>query len=84
VRGETYPHGQDEITFTVAGEGRVIGTTVAGINPMRAEAGIATCLVQATKTVGQISIEASAFGLKSGSLRFNSIAPVLPEYVAAR
>ena len=60
------------MTFTVTGEGRVIGNASIGANPMRAEAGIATVLIQSTETYGRIAVEASAFGLKPGSLEFSS------------
>ena len=72
ARGNTYPHGDDDVTFTVTGEGRVIGNASIGANPMRAEAGIATVLIQSTETYGRIAVEASAFGLKPGSLEFSS------------
>jgi len=72
ARGNTYPHGEDDVTFTVTGEGRVIGNASIGANPMRAEAGIATALIQSTETCGRIAVEASAFGLKPSSLEFSS------------
>jgi len=72
ARGNTYPHGDDDVTFTVTGEGRVLGDASIGANPMRAEAGIATALIQSTGTWGRIVVEASTFGLKPASLEFNS------------
>ena len=72
ARGTTYPFGEDEVTFRVSGEGKVIGDAELLANPMRAQAGIATGLVQATSQAGAIVVEAQAFGLKSATLRFTS------------
>jgi beta-galactosidase len=72
ARGTTYPYGDDEVTFTVSGEGTVIGGPAILSNPMRAEAGIATALIRATTKAGAINVEASAFGLKTATLAFSS------------
>jgi beta-galactosidase len=72
ARGTTYPYGDDEVTFTVSGEGAVIGGTSILSNPMRAEAGIATGLIRSTTKAGAITVEASAFGLKTATLAFSS------------
>jgi beta-galactosidase len=72
ARGTTYPYGDDQVTFTVSGEGAVIGGTDILSNPMRAEAGIATGLIRPTTTAGTITVEASAFGLKPATLTFSS------------
>ncbi len=79
ARGTTYPHGEDEVTFAVSGEGRVIGNSAIGANPMRAEAGIATALIQASATPGHITVQVSAFGLKSATLEFESRASLKNE-----
>ncbi len=72
ARGTTYPFGEDEVTFRVSGEGKVIGDAELLANPMRAQAGIATGLVQATTRPGTITVEAQAFGLKSAILHLTS------------
>jgi beta-galactosidase len=72
ARGTTYPYGDDEITFRVTGEGKVIGDAALLANPMRAQAGIATGLVQAGTRPGTITVEAQSFGLKSAVLHFTS------------
>lgn len=75
ARGMTYPYGDDEVTFTVSGEGAVIGDASLFANPMRAEAGIATALVRSTTRAGTITVEASAFGLKTATLQFPTQMP---------
>ncbi len=72
ARGTTYPHGDDRVTFTVSGEGALIGDSAIGANPMRAEAGIATALVRSTRTAGRVLVRASAFGLTPATLSFDS------------
>jgi beta-galactosidase len=72
ARGTPYPYGDDEVIFTVSGEGAVIGGASILSNPTRAEAGIATGLIRSTTKAGTITVEASAFGLKSATLAFSS------------
>ncbi|MGC2164311.1 MAG: sugar-binding domain-containing protein [Silvibacterium sp.] len=72
ARGVTYPYGDDEVTFAVSGEGAVIGGASLFANPVRAEAGIATVLIRPTTRAGSITVEASAFGLKTATLEFVS------------
>ena len=72
ARGTTYPHGNDRVTFSVSGEGTLIGDAEIFANPMTAEAGIAVALIRSTKTPGDITLQASAFGLKSATLTFQS------------
>ena len=79
ARGTTYPHGEDEVTFAISGEGIVMGDSAIGANPMRAEAGIATALIQASATPGRITVQASAFGLKPAILEFESRASLKNE-----
>jgi beta-galactosidase len=72
ARNTTHPYADDEVTFAVSGEGTFIGNAKLLANPMRAEAGIATGLIRATTKAGTITVEASAFGLKSATLQFSS------------
>jgi beta-galactosidase len=67
------------VTFAISGEGIVIGNSAIGADPMRAEAGIATALIQASATPGHITVQASAFGLKSATLEFESRASLKNE-----
>ena len=55
------------VEFTVKGAARLIGQ-----NPMKAEAGIATILLQADKKGGKIRIEAKADGLKRAKIEIFS------------
>jgi beta-galactosidase len=71
-RGTTYPFGDDMVTFTVDGPGAVIGDATIGANPVRAEAGIATALIQSTTQPGIITVHASAFGLKPAVVTIQS------------
>ena len=73
ARGTTHPFADDLITFTVTGEGSIIGDASIGANPVRAEAGIATVLVRATTRPGPIIVRASAFGLTSSEIEVNSV-----------
>jgi beta-galactosidase len=75
ARGTTHPDADDEVSFAVSGEGTFIGDAKLFANPMRAEAGIATGLIRATPRAGVITVEASAFGLKSATLQFSSRQP---------
>jgi beta-galactosidase len=72
ARGTTYPYAETEIRFSVRGEGRLIEDDRIQNNPAPSFAGIATGLIRATTLPGAIMVEASAFGLKSASLRFLS------------
>ena len=72
ARGTIYPYGDDEITFSVSGEARLIGGAQIGANPTRALAGIATALVQAGSRPGLVTVDAHAFGLASAQLQFSS------------
>jgi beta-galactosidase len=75
ARGTTYPYGEDEITFRVRGQGSLIGDATIRANPMVAQAGIATALVQSTTRAGSITVEATAFGLKTATLQITSQSP---------
>ena len=75
ARETTYPYGNDEVAFIVKGEGSLIGDAELGVNPVRAQAGIATGLVRATTRAGMVHVTAEAFGLRSATLTFPSTAP---------
>jgi beta-galactosidase len=60
------------VTFSVSGEGTVIGDANLLANPVRAQAGIATALIRSTTKPGVITVEATAFGLKTAKLQFSS------------
>ena len=78
ARGTTYPYGDDMITFSVGGQGSLIGDEKRIANPVRAEAGIATGLVRTTKTAGAITVRASSPGLKEAVIQFESKADWKP------
>jgi beta-galactosidase len=75
MRGTVCPFADDLVDFAVEGEGRVIGTGEAGTEPIRAEAGIATALIQSTGRAGPLTIKATAFGLAPGHAEIISVAP---------
>lgn len=59
--GTVIPNAEAPVTFSITeGEGEIVGQ-----NPIRAEAGIATTLLQAGNTPGKIVIRAEADGLRS-------------------
>ncbi len=72
ARGTTYPYSDDMVTFSVAGQGSMIGDEKIFANPVRAEAGIATGLVRTTEAAGLITVRASSPGLKEAALQFES------------
>jgi beta-galactosidase len=74
ARGTTVPFADDLVRFEVDGEGGIIGNEQIGANPFRAEAGIATVIVQSTGRPGKIIVKASAFGLDTGEVEIESIA----------
>ncbi len=74
ARGMTYPYSDEMITFTVSGEGSLIGGEANFANPLRAEAGIATALVRTTPAPGLITVRATSPGLKEAVVQFASIA----------
>jgi beta-galactosidase len=79
-RGTVCPFADDEIEFAIegnsTGEARILGNRGIGANPVRAEAGIATVLLQAGRTAGKIAVLANAFGLTAGRVEILSISPV--------
>ena len=78
ARGTTYPYADDRVTFSVSGQGSLIGDAAIFANPLRAEAGIATGLVRMTKVPGALIVQASAPGLKGATLQFESKASRVP------
>jgi beta-galactosidase len=77
-RGTVYPFASDQVTFTVAGPGSVIGDASIGANPTAARAGIATALIQASTVPGDIVVTASAFGLTDGTVTIRSVPNPIP------
>ena len=71
-RGTVNPFATDLVTFSVEGEGCIIGDAAIGANPVSAEAGIATALLRATTTAGKILVGASAWGLVPGAVTIES------------
>jgi beta-galactosidase len=71
-RGTTYPFSDDMITFSVTGEGSLIGDATIFANPLRAEAGIATVLVRMSKVAGRVTVHASSPGLAEAVIEFTS------------
>jgi len=72
AHGTVCPFADDEVFFTVDGEGEMIGDAGIGANPTRAEAGIATALVRGTTTPGRLTVRASSFGLRDGVVELRS------------
>ncbi|MGD0873281.1 MAG: glycoside hydrolase family 2 TIM barrel-domain containing protein [Bryobacteraceae bacterium] len=84
VRGEVVPLADDEVRFSVTGEGAMIGDASIFANPMRAEAGIATALIRSTLRVGAIIVTAESFGLKPATATFQSQPFQIPIAAGAR
>ena len=80
ARGTVCPFADDEIEFAIdgnsTGEARIIGSRGIGANPVRAEAGIATVLLQAGRTPGKIAVLAGAFALAAGRVEICSVSRV--------
>ena len=70
-----HPYADDLVTFSVEGEGSIIGDERIRANPIRTEAGIATVLVKATRTTGKILVRATAWGLTPGEVEIESVKP---------
>ena len=70
ARGTVVPYADAEVTFTVEGEGSLVGGAGIGANPARAIAGIVGIWVRATRRHGQVTVTASSFGLAQGCLTF--------------
>jgi beta-galactosidase len=78
ARGTTYPYADDLVTFSVHGQGSLIGGERIAANPVRAEAGIATGLVRTTRVAGGVTVHASAPGLMDAMLEFESRPDLMP------
>ena len=78
-RGTVHPFADAPVTFSVEGEGSIIGDASIGANPVKAEAGIATVLVRASGRPGKITVRAAAFGLQPGETVIESVPPALPQ-----
>ncbi len=74
ARGTVHPYADDMVTFSVEGEGAVVGDATIFANPVRAEAGIATALVRTTHAPGQVTVRASVAGLGESKVQFTSLA----------
>jgi beta-galactosidase len=75
ARGTVCPTADDLVEFSVEGEGQVIGASHIGANPVRAEAGIATALIQSNERAGSMIVKATAFGLAPGQTEIISVDP---------
>jgi len=64
AQGNPVPESNASIQFTLKGNGKLIGE-----NPIKAEAGIATILLQADNKPGTITIQVTNTKLKSGQLK---------------
>ena len=62
-RGQTVPDSMQEVKFSVAGAGQLLGE-----NPAPIEAGIATVLVRSRKAAGEVVITALAAGVQEAKL----------------
>ncbi|MCU4164819.1 glycoside hydrolase family 2 protein [Carboxylicivirga caseinilyticus] len=63
TNGTILPLAENTIRFSIKGDGEIIG-----MNPVNAEAGIATVLLKAGETSGHLQIQASSPGLKNDEL----------------
>ena len=65
--GNIVPDAAVSVTFNINGNGELIGQ-----NPLKAEAGIATVLLQSSENSGNIVVEATADGIKPGKIKIQS------------
>jgi beta-galactosidase len=61
--GTVIPNATHKVEFTLEGDGKLIGH-----NPIKAEAGVATILVQVGESRGSITVTASADGVEAGQI----------------
>jgi beta-galactosidase len=72
AHGTMVPLGDDQVKFSVTGEGAAIGGETIWANPMKAQAGVATALVRSTLKAGSITVTVEARGLKPATVTFQS------------
>ncbi len=75
ANGTLMPTATTSVTFTVTGPATLVTTTVGTSATVAAEAGIATVLLRAGTTGGQIIVTATASGLTNGSDTVTAVAP---------
>lgn len=73
----------DDLVFTVSGEGRIVGDAEIGANPCRTEFGTAPLLIRSTGHAGPIVVEArtkyqGVMTMQPGRLVFSSVPPTIP------
>ena len=72
---------QHPILFEISGEGKIIGDSTIGANPVCAEAGIATVLVQSSQHPGEIRISARMLWEQKGAIAIKPAELVLESEV---
>ncbi len=83
ANGNDSPFMDCPITFTIVGEGRIVGDESIGANPVPAQLGVAAILVQSTPNPGTIKVRATAQGLLAAEIGFES-QPLLQDVVTGR
>lgn len=78
ANGTVVPTNSTSITFSVSGQGALIGSGAIGANPVVAGAGIGSALVRSTTTAGALTITASASGLTSGTASVTTVPSTTP------
>lgn len=73
ANGTIVPITDTLVTFSVSGQGTIVGNASISANPKTSIAGIAGAILQATRTAGPITVTASATGMTSGSASTTSI-----------
>ncbi|NOU75486.1 DUF4982 domain-containing protein [Paenibacillus sp. LMG 31458] len=68
ANGTVVPYACDKVLFDINGPAVIVGE-----NPVRAEAGIATVLLQAGETPGEITVLALAKGVKLAAIKLTSV-----------
>ena len=65
------------VTFEVTGPASIIGDASTNANPMKAEFGVATALIRAGGTPGEIHVKATSKGFTPAEITFESKAPAM-------